>query len=101
MKKHTPIPSRFRGPLPCTCALGPHVSGKLRVACVWMQVGSFNEEVRRMVRSRDELDAKDKGKAADAETPKSALEQVPIVHPLLTLTLTLTLTLKPEPDPDP
>ena len=51
------------------------------------------EEVRRMVRSRDELDAKDKGKAADAETPKSALEQVPIVFPLLTLTLTLTLTL--------
>ena len=62
------------------------------------------EEVRRMVRSRDELDAKDKGKAADAETPKSALEQVPIVPPppdpnpnpnpnLKPLTLTLTLTL--------
>ena len=42
------------------------------------------EEVRRMVRSRDELDAKDKDKAADAETPKSALEQVPnSSHPLV------------------
>ena len=51
------------------------------------------EEVRRMVRSRDELDAKDKDQAADAETPKSALEQVPIVPTLLTLTLTLTLPL--------
>ena len=47
------------------------------------------EEVRRMVRSRDELDAKDKGKAADAETPKSALEQVPIASP------------PPNPNPNP
>ena len=37
-------------------------------------------QVRRMVRSRDELSAKDKAGDADADVPKSALEQVPVTQ---------------------